>query len=246
LATKATDGTEASRRRFNAYGTVAAQATATGIKQPLLGYAGQYTDTETGYQYLRARYYDPGTGQFLTLDPLVRQTNEPFGYSRGNPQDGSDPSGLGEVVCPDGTTVNTKVSGCPSGGVWPPGYEINLDSTPPPDPYEPSAEEKWCYSNWLCSLYVSLAGVPTGAPQNGQDVAGDSVLAKSFHDIYQASSVAKPGIGFACGLAISGLTSAAQLYMARNLHGSTRDGSPLTNTPQGAPPSPPIIQAYPG
>jgi RHS repeat-associated protein len=37
-------------------------------------YAGQYTDTETGLQYLRARYYDPSTGTFLTRDPLEAQT----------------------------------------------------------------------------------------------------------------------------------------------------------------------------
>ena len=35
------------------------------------GFAGQYTDAETGFQYLQARYYDPATGQFLTPDPLV-------------------------------------------------------------------------------------------------------------------------------------------------------------------------------
>lgn len=30
----------------------------------LLSYAGQYTDSETGYQYLRARDYDPASWQF--------------------------------------------------------------------------------------------------------------------------------------------------------------------------------------
>jgi len=74
LATNTTDGNEQSHRSYNAYGTTAAQATATGAKQPLLSYAGQYTDTETGYQYLRARYYDPGTGQFLPVGPLVAET----------------------------------------------------------------------------------------------------------------------------------------------------------------------------
>jgi RHS repeat-associated protein len=31
-------------------------------------HAGQYTDTETGLQWVRARYYDPTTAQFLTVD----------------------------------------------------------------------------------------------------------------------------------------------------------------------------------
>jgi len=95
LATKASDGTEQSRRTFNAYGTVASKSVATtGDEQPLLGYAGQYTDTETGYQYLRARYYDPATGQFLTKDPAARVSREPYGYAGGDPVGLTDPSGL--------------------------------------------------------------------------------------------------------------------------------------------------------
>jgi RHS repeat-associated protein len=56
--------------------------------------AGQYTDAETGFQYLRARYYDPATGQFLNRDPLEAVTREPYGYVGGNPLNGTDPLGL--------------------------------------------------------------------------------------------------------------------------------------------------------
>jgi RHS repeat-associated protein len=58
------------------------------------GYAGQYTDPETGYQYLRARYYDPTTGQFLTRDPANALTRSAYGYVGGNPLNAADPSGL--------------------------------------------------------------------------------------------------------------------------------------------------------
>jgi RHS repeat-associated protein len=57
-------------------------------------YAGQYTDPETGYQYLRARYYDPTTAQFLTRDPLVTVTRDAHGYVDRNPLNETDPSGL--------------------------------------------------------------------------------------------------------------------------------------------------------
>ena len=57
------------------------------------GYAGQYTDAETGFQYLRARYYDPATGQFLTVDPLVDSTGHPYAYAGDNPANFIDPSG---------------------------------------------------------------------------------------------------------------------------------------------------------
>jgi hypothetical protein len=40
------------------------------------------------------RYYDPTTGQFLTVDPLVSVTGQPFSYANDDPVNGSDPSGL--------------------------------------------------------------------------------------------------------------------------------------------------------
>jgi len=59
-----------------------------------LGFAGQYTDIESGLVYMRARYYDPLTAQFLTRDPLVSLTRQPYAYARGNPVSLVDPSGL--------------------------------------------------------------------------------------------------------------------------------------------------------
>lgn len=57
-------------------------------------YRRAYADPETGYQYLTNRYYDPGTAQFLTVDPLVAETGSAYGYVGGNPLNGADPSGL--------------------------------------------------------------------------------------------------------------------------------------------------------
>ncbi len=53
------------------------------LTQPF-GFAGQYTDAETG-QYLRARYYDPATAQFLIRDPLVGLTGQPYACADNNP-----------------------------------------------------------------------------------------------------------------------------------------------------------------
>ncbi|HVB45892.1 MAG TPA: RHS repeat-associated core domain-containing protein [Streptosporangiaceae bacterium] len=57
-----------------------------------LGYAGGYTDP-TGLIYLINRYYDPATGQFTSLDPLVAQSNAPYTYANGNPVSNIDPTG---------------------------------------------------------------------------------------------------------------------------------------------------------
>jgi RHS repeat-associated protein len=66
----------------------------TGSATTNLQYDGQYTDTETGYQYLRARYYDPSTGQFVSADPAVTFTRTPYGYGLANPLNVDDPLGL--------------------------------------------------------------------------------------------------------------------------------------------------------
>ena len=39
------------------------------------------------------RYYDPQTGQFLSVDPLVAETEQPYAYTGGDPVNGTDPSG---------------------------------------------------------------------------------------------------------------------------------------------------------
>lgn len=66
---------------------------------PALGYAGEYTDNETGFVYLRARFYDPATGQFLTRDPIESITRSAYGYVGGSPLNGTDPSGLCGPLC---------------------------------------------------------------------------------------------------------------------------------------------------
>lgn len=75
---------------YDAYGKVTKH---TGIATPLQ-YTGQYTDAETGLQYMRARYYDPATGQFLSRDPLVTVTGQAYAYIDGDPLNGYDPFGL--------------------------------------------------------------------------------------------------------------------------------------------------------
>lgn len=76
---------------YDPFGTLAAS---TGTATSPLGFAGQYSDAETGFQYLRARYLDPASGQFLTRDALAAQTREPYGYVGNNPLNYTDPSGL--------------------------------------------------------------------------------------------------------------------------------------------------------
>lgn len=75
---------------FDEYGTPASH---TGT-QPAIGFTGAWTDAATGLVHLRARDYDPATGQFLTVDPLVDETRQPYAYVGNNPLQLTDPSGL--------------------------------------------------------------------------------------------------------------------------------------------------------
>ena len=55
-------------------------------------YAGEYYDLETGFIYLRARYYDPTLGRFISEDPICDGINW-YSYCAGDPVNFVDPSG---------------------------------------------------------------------------------------------------------------------------------------------------------
>ena len=58
-----------------------------------MGYAGQYHDAETGFIYLRARYYSPAVGRFINEDPIRDGLNW-YVYCNNNPVNRWDFSGL--------------------------------------------------------------------------------------------------------------------------------------------------------
>lgn len=75
---------------YSPYGAVSGQ---TGSTTTPLGFNGQYTNSSTGLIYMRARTYDPVTAQFLSADPLVAKTGEPYSYAADDPVNEEDPSG---------------------------------------------------------------------------------------------------------------------------------------------------------
>jgi RHS repeat-associated protein len=68
------------------------------VKRPVTAnpflFGGQYLDPESGLYQMRARYYDPATAQFLTVDPLAAATGVRYAYAADNPANFADPSGL--------------------------------------------------------------------------------------------------------------------------------------------------------
>jgi RHS repeat-associated protein len=95
------DGSLAGTRAYDPFGAPRGSTTFPGS----IWYAGEQYDAETALIYLRARYYDPQTGRFLSPDPTAgdprdTQSLNVYAYARNNPLRYSDPSGqiLDELV----------------------------------------------------------------------------------------------------------------------------------------------------
>src|SRR5690606_27586654 len=63
-------------------------------------------DKETGMYYYGARYYDPRLSIFISVDPLAKQTMEPYLYTGNNPIMFTDPTGMSKE--PGGDPKETK------------------------------------------------------------------------------------------------------------------------------------------
>jgi RHS repeat-associated protein len=85
-----TKGEDVGSYNYDPYGA----ATHSGSTTTPLEYAGQYAESESGLVYMRGRYYDPTTGQFISSDPLANVTQAPYYYGADNPENDVDPSGL--------------------------------------------------------------------------------------------------------------------------------------------------------
>jgi RHS repeat-associated protein len=83
-------GTPQATYTYDPYGNL---TTSTGTVTNRIRFAGEYTDAESGLIYLRARYYDPATAQFLTHDPLADETRQAYVYASNDPLNITDPSG---------------------------------------------------------------------------------------------------------------------------------------------------------
>jgi RHS repeat-associated protein len=140
-------GTVTGKCTYSAYGTPTCEGTTT----TPLGFDGQYTNSDTGLIYMRAREYDPTTAQFLTVDPEVGTTRAPYNYAEDNPLNEADPTGLG----------NWLDLGLPSPG------EV-AESLNPIKYYE---EEIESYENG-CGYFASVAHGLEGAVVGALDASG--------------------------------------------------------------------------
>jgi RHS repeat-associated protein len=91
------------RYTYDAFGTLLNQ---TGTFGNSFQFAGEQRDGSTGLDYLRARYYDPTLGRFISKDPFAGFLNDPmsqhdYQYAHANPVRFTDPTGyftMGDIM----------------------------------------------------------------------------------------------------------------------------------------------------
>lgn len=157
-------------------------------------YCGEYFDVETGTIYLRARYYNPTTGRFISRDSVIGEIEDPlslnlYTYCHNNPIRYTDPSGnsinfsLVYDPCVDSfdsfrESVNALISGLKSAH-----YNRNENNVDLPKSPQEAYEEGWkdnvaanCHQfsatgNNVNSKFVS----PDGTREVIYDTAGNIV-----------------------------------------------------------------------
>jgi RHS repeat-associated protein len=68
----------------------------------LFGYTGQERDTDAGLYNYNARWYDPGSGRFISEDPSGFDGGDAnlYRYVKNSPYNGTDPAGLRQAGNP--------------------------------------------------------------------------------------------------------------------------------------------------
>jgi RHS repeat-associated protein len=102
-------------RYYDPYGNLYAGAMA----ETPFGFTGEWRDGGTGMYYLRARFYNPAHGAFVSQDVL--ETPNRYAYVAGNVVNRVDPSGM-QAVCIAGVT-------CPITPITP--GDLPFDFDPP-------------------------------------------------------------------------------------------------------------------
>ena len=169
--------------KYRAHGNLATLDVAE-IDNPLR-FQGQYFDTETGLHYNRHRYYNPGTGRFLTPDPIKLAGGLNNYQYVPNPTGWVDPLGL-SGNCPDadkklslaetpdsssGSNVYAAGPATPPAPANPPGqgYHNEVYASKPVKPQD--AAGKW--HDFLGEGPYTNIHPRTGLPDNDRLVSAD-------------------------------------------------------------------------
>ena len=129
--------------------------------------AGVTTTTRRGVpDYLRNRYYDPSTGQFISRDPRVSTTRQPYSYVGDNPLNGADPSGLFTVGLCTGFDFTV------------PWLHVSFQKCAVSDGYHNLITETMgTHASQLVGAGVQAPTLQISSADRGEDLQGDSAAA---------------------------------------------------------------------
>ena len=91
------DGTLTRTQSFDVYGAVRTSSGTATTKHKFVGSLGHPSDDETGLIYMRARYYDPACGRFVSQDPAKSGTNW-LAYCDNDPVNRLDRTGKFDLI----------------------------------------------------------------------------------------------------------------------------------------------------
>jgi RHS repeat-associated protein len=91
---------------YSVYGN---QNFTSGTKVTPFAFQGSYSDP-TGLLYLINRYYDPATDEFLSIDPDVVTTDQPYVFTNDDPLNAEDPLGLFSCSSPSSKFCESLLS----------------------------------------------------------------------------------------------------------------------------------------
>lgn len=173
------------------------------------GYTGEHYDEETGLLYLRARYYDPMIGRFISVDPYLGRLEEPgtqnrYAYVGNNPLLYVDPSGLDSVnfnvgigLGPGvnfGVSIDTSNGDVyTSGGI---GVGIGVSGTATYSTATPSKSYSWNFEG--------AGGLPGPIPAGGSVSTSWDATAYSNSGQHQSSAAKNVGLGYGAGFSATG------------------------------------------
>jgi len=133
------------------------------------------------------RYYDPTTDQFLSIDPNVATTDQPYVFTNDNPLNATDPLGLKGWYCIDG--VSQYFEGNKYGKVGTGKCASKPSPRPTRTPKPPAADGT---NSQLANMYNDQASSP-GQTQNTQATFYNPVTGSTYSCQMQANAVIKDG-----------------------------------------------------
>jgi RHS repeat-associated protein len=198
------------------YGPYGEATGSTGTATTPLGYDGEYTSSDTGLVYMRARVYDSATAQFLSIDPLEKLTRAPYNFAEDNPLNESDPTGLlgwseiGQAVAVGLACVATD-GGCVVAGL------VDLDANVISNDYKAATEPCKATEEETTSL-TDLVGFGLGAGVG--ELAGGS-LSEEAKKALENTSAGKLALKQLVGLGATSSTLTTLAYAKEHENSSS-------------------------